>query len=114
MRRVSVSAKGLTAMLGKRLYSESDPYKKPRPGVVPGWNAAGLVIAAVRKAGDSSPQKVRDALEQLTGHQALQGPIDMDRKTHRAAVLPVAGMRIVNDACVTVEARFLYKPEKAP
>jgi branched-chain amino acid transport system substrate-binding protein len=88
--------------------------EKPRPGVVPGWNAAGLVIAAVRKAGDSSPQKVRDALEQLTGHQALQGPIDMDRKTHRAVVLPVAVMRIVNDAYVTVEARFLYKPAKAP
>jgi ABC-type branched-subunit amino acid transport system substrate-binding protein len=82
--------------------------------VVPGWDAAGLVIAAVRKAGNSSPQKVRDALEQLTVHQALQGPIDMDRTTHKAAFLPVAIMRIIGDAYVTVDPRFTYKPVKAP
>ena len=88
--------------------------EKPRPAVVPGWDAAGLVIAAVRKAGNSSPQKVRDALEQLTVHQALQGPIDMDRTTHKAAFLPVAIMRIIGDAYVTVDPRFTYKPVKAP
>jgi branched-chain amino acid transport system substrate-binding protein len=88
--------------------------EKPRPAVISGWDAAGLVIAAVRKAGDSNPQKVRDALEQLTAYPALQGPLDMDRKTHRPVVLPVAIMRIMKDTYVTVEPRYVYKPAKAP
>jgi branched-chain amino acid transport system substrate-binding protein len=82
--------------------------------VVPGWDAAGLVIAAVRKAGTSDPQKVRDALEQLTAYQALQGPLDMDKKTHKPVSVPVAIMRIVNDAYMTAEQRYVYKPPKAP
>ena len=81
----------------------------PRPAVVPGWDAAGLIIAAVRKAGTSSPQKVRDALEQTTAFQALQGTLDMDRKTHRPALLPVAIMRIMGGAYVTVEPRYVHQ-----
>ena len=84
--------------------------EKPRPGVVPGWDAAGLIIAAVRKAGTSAPPKVRDAIEQTTAFKALQGPLDMDRKTHRPAALPVAIMRIVRGQYLTAEARCLYKP----
>ena len=86
----------------------------PRPAVVPGWDAAGLIIAAVRKAGTARPQDVRDALEQLSAFRALQGPFDMDRKTHKPAFLPVAIMRIVSGAYVTADPRYLYKPPRAP
>jgi branched-chain amino acid transport system substrate-binding protein len=88
--------------------------EKPGPAVVPGWDAAGLVIAAVRKAGTSDPQKVRDAMEQLTAYQALQGPLDMDKRTHRPVSVPVAIMRIVGDGYMTAEQRYVYKPPKAP
>jgi branched-chain amino acid transport system substrate-binding protein len=88
--------------------------EKPRPATVPGWDAAGLIIAAVRKAGTSTPARVRDALEQMTAFQALQGQVDMDRKTHRPAALAVAVMRIVAGAYVTAEARYVYKPPRAP
>lgn len=87
--------------------------EKPRPGVVPGWDAAGLIIAAVRKAGSSSPPKVRDAIEQMTAFKALQGPLDMDRKTHRPVFVPVAIMHIVGGACLTAEPRYLHKPARA-
>jgi ABC-type branched-subunit amino acid transport system substrate-binding protein len=70
-------------------------------------------MVAVRRAGSSSPQKVRDALEQMKGFEALQGPFDMDKKTHRPAFLPVAIMRIVGGAYVTAEPRYLYKPPRA-
>src|SRR5208337_3353553 len=87
--------------------------EKPRPSVVPGWDAVGLIIAAVQKAGTSNPQNVRDALEQLTSFRALQGIFDMDMKTHKPAVLPVAIMRIVGGAYVTADPRYVYKPPRA-
>ena len=42
-RKVSVSLKNLNDYVGKRLFSESDPYKKPRVGVVTGlaWTSMG-------------------------------------------------------------------------
>jgi len=86
--------------------------EKPRPGVVPGWDAAGLIIAAVRKAGSSSPPKVRDAIEQMTAFRALQGPFDMDRKTHRPVSLPIAIMHIVGGAYQTAEARYRRIPAR--
>lgn len=88
--------------------------EKPRPAVVPGWDAAGLIIAAVRKAGTTSAPNVRDALEELTGFRALQGSFDMDRKAHKPAFLPVAIMRIMDGAYVTAEPRYVYKPPRAP
>ncbi len=41
--RVDVTLKGVVELLGKRLFSETDPYKKPRVGVVMGlaWTAMG-------------------------------------------------------------------------
>jgi branched-chain amino acid transport system substrate-binding protein len=87
--------------------------EKPRPGVVPGWDAAGLIIAAVQKAGTSAPQKVRHALEQITAFKALQGPLDMDRKTHRRAAPTVAIMRIVRGEYLTADPRYLFKPARA-
>jgi ATP-dependent Lon protease len=43
MQRVEVSLKTLVGLLGKRLFSEVDPYKRPRVGVVMGlaWTAMG-------------------------------------------------------------------------
>jgi ATP-dependent Lon protease len=42
-RRVDVSVKGIVDLLGKRLFSEADPFKKPRVGVVMGlaWTSMG-------------------------------------------------------------------------
>jgi ATP-dependent Lon protease len=42
-KKVTVGLKDINAFLGKRLYSESDPYKKPRVGVVMGlaWTSLG-------------------------------------------------------------------------
>jgi branched-chain amino acid transport system substrate-binding protein len=79
---------------------------EPRPAVVPGWDAAALVVEGVRRAGSSDPQKVRDALEQVSRFPSLRGPAEMDRKTHRLSGQPVAIMRVTGGRSVTVEARF--------
>ncbi len=52
-KHVVVGAGGLHELLGKRIYSESDPYKKPRAGVVMGlaWTSLGgstLYVEATR------------------------------------------------------------------
>ncbi len=86
--------------------------EKPRPAVVPGWDAVGLIAAAVRKAGSSSPQKVRDALDTLIRFKALQGQVDMDRDTHRLSFPLVAVMRIASGGYRTVEPRFSLRPER--
>jgi len=86
----------------------------PRPAVVPGWDAVGLIMAAVAKAGTSAPTEVSDALQQLTSFRALQGTFEMDRKMHRPAFFPVAIMRIVGGAYVTADPRYVYKPPRAP
>jgi branched-chain amino acid transport system substrate-binding protein len=88
--------------------------EKPRPAAVPGWDAAGLIIAAIRKAGTANPARVRDALEQTTAYPVLQGQLDMDRKTHRPAAPSVAVMRIAGGEYQTAEARYVYKPPRAP
>ena len=88
--------------------------ERPRPAMVAGWDAAALVIAAVRKAGSASPSKVRDAMELLSGAPVFQGELTMDRKTHRPASPTVAIMRIVGDSYVTAEPRYADKPSKAP
>ncbi len=85
---------------------------EPRPAAVPGWDAIGLIAAAVRKAGSSNPQKVRDALEQTLGYKGLTGQIDMDRKTHKPLQLPVAIMRIVSGAYMSVQTRYIPGPTK--
>ncbi len=53
--RVVIKLKDLKTYLGQRLFSESDPFKKPRPGVVMGlaWTSMGgstLYIEAIRVA----------------------------------------------------------------
>jgi branched-chain amino acid transport system substrate-binding protein len=79
----------------------------PRPAVVPGWDAAALIVAAVRRAGSANPQKVHDAMEQMNRFSSLRGQLGMDRKTHRLAGHPVAVMKIAGGRFVTVEARYV-------
>jgi branched-chain amino acid transport system substrate-binding protein len=86
----------------------------PRPEVLPGYEAVGLVLAAVRKAGTANPQKVRDALEQTTGYKGLLSTFEMDRKTHRPVDPPIAVMRIMARRYMTLEARFSTKSGKSP
>ncbi len=84
----------------------------PRPAVVPGWDAVGLVAAAVRRAGSSNPQRVRDALEQTVGFKGLTGQIDMDKKTHKPQSVSVAIMRIASGAYTSVETRYVSRNGK--
>jgi branched-chain amino acid transport system substrate-binding protein len=78
-----------------------------RPLAAAAWDAVGLILAAVRKAGSSLPLRVRDALEQTAGFRAVTGPVDMDRKTHRMSPLPVAIMRFTDGLAVTVDPHYL-------
>jgi branched-chain amino acid transport system substrate-binding protein len=78
----------------------------PRPAMVPGWEAVGMVVAAVRKAGSTNPQKVRDSLEQMKGYKGFTAAVDMDRKTHRLAAPTIAIMRILSGAYVTENAHY--------
>jgi branched-chain amino acid transport system substrate-binding protein len=86
--------------------------ENPGLAVVPGWDAAGLIIAAVRKAGSSNPQKVRTALEQTLGFKCLTAQIDMGKKTHKPLMLPIAIMRIISGAYLTAEPRYIPKPAR--
>jgi branched-chain amino acid transport system substrate-binding protein len=81
-----------------------------RPAAAAGWDAVGLILAAVRKAGTSNPDRVRDALEQTGGLKILAGTLDMDRRTHRPAFPPVAIMRIVGRDYRTENPRYVYRP----
>jgi branched-chain amino acid transport system substrate-binding protein len=83
-----------------------------RPAAVPAWDAAGLIIAALRKAGTDGPQRVRDALEQTAGYKAAVAQIDMDKKTHRLGGVTVAVMHIVSGRYQTVDPRYAPKPIK--
>jgi branched-chain amino acid transport system substrate-binding protein len=85
----------------------------PRSGVLPGYEAVGLVLAAVGKAGGLDPQRIRDALEQTTGYRGLTSPFDMDRKSHRAVDPAVAVIRIMNGRYTTLESRFVSRPQKS-
>ncbi len=84
-----------------------------RPAAAAAWDAVGVVLAAVRKAGTSSPSSVRDALEQASGFKVLQGTLDMDRKTHRPLLPAVAIMRILDGTYRTENPRYVYKPPRA-
>jgi len=84
-----------------------------RPAAAAGWDAVGLILGAVRKAGTSNPARVRDALEQTGGFKILLGTLDMDRKTHRPAFPPVAIMRIVGKEYRTEDPRYVYRPSPA-
>jgi branched-chain amino acid transport system substrate-binding protein len=77
-----------------------------RPLAAWGWDAVGLVLAAVRRAGSSNALRVRDALEQTTGFRAVAAMVDMDRKSHRLSPLPVAVMTLRAGLFTTLVPRF--------
>jgi branched-chain amino acid transport system substrate-binding protein len=81
----------------------------PRPSMVPGWDAVGFIVAAVRRAGSTDPHKVRDALEQMKAYKGLTGPVEMGRKTHKPSVPTMAVMRILQGAYATAEPRYTGK-----
>jgi branched-chain amino acid transport system substrate-binding protein len=81
--------------------------EEARPFTAWGYDAAGLILAAVRKAGSSAPASVRDALERMSGFRAFGGLVDMDRRTHRLSPLPVAIMQAEAGAVSAAEPRFL-------
>ena len=82
----------------------------PRPAAMTAWDAIGVVVAAVRKAGTSDPVRIRDALEQAASFPMLQGPLDMDRRTHRPAFPFVAIMQVSGTGYRTVEPRYEHRP----
>ena len=82
----------------------------PGPAAAAGWDAVGVVVAAVRKAGTSDPLKVRDALEQATAVKTLMGELDMDRRTHRPLFPSVAIMQVTGGSYRTVDARYVHRP----
>jgi branched-chain amino acid transport system substrate-binding protein len=81
-----------------------------RPAAAAGWDAVGVILAAVRKAGTSEPGRVRDALERSSGVKVLLGTLEMDRRTHRPVYPPVAIMRISGKEYRTEDPRYLYRP----
>jgi branched-chain amino acid transport system substrate-binding protein len=72
-----------------------------------GWDAVGLVLAAVRKAGSSVPTRVRDALELTKGYRLLQGSADMGRVTHRLSPLPVAVIKVTGSVPAALDPRWI-------
>jgi branched-chain amino acid transport system substrate-binding protein len=103
---VSPDDPGLTE-LGDRLlarYAET-----PRPSMVPGWDAMGFIVAAVKKAGSTDPRKVRDALEQMRAYKGFTGLIEMGRKTHKPSLPAMAIMRMQKGAYTTVEQHYAGK-----
>lgn len=89
---------------------EAEFGEKPRSAVLSGWDAAGLIAAAVLSAGSSDPVQVASALERTRGYEAALGTIDIDPKTHRAGGLSVAIMRIRDGTYLTEEPRFPVLP----
>ena len=77
-----------------------------RPLAAWGWDAVGLVLAAVRRAGSSNALRVRDALEQITGFQAVAAQVDMERRSHQLSPLPVAIMTVRSGVFATLDPRY--------
>ncbi len=84
----------------------------PRPGAIAGWDAVGVIEAAVRKAGTSDPARIRDALEQAAAFRILQGQLDMDRRTHRPSFPFAAIMQVAGATYRTIDPRYVHRPPR--
>jgi branched-chain amino acid transport system substrate-binding protein len=84
----------------------------PRLAAIAGWDAVGVIEAAVRKAGTSDPARIRDALEQAAAFRILQGQLDMDRRTHRPSFPFAAIMQVAGNSYRTIEARYVHRPPR--
>ena len=84
------------------------------PSAAAAWDAVGVILAAVRKAGTSDPVRVRDALEQAKGFKVLLGTLDMDPRTHRPLAPVVAIMRILDGAYRTEDPRYVLRAPPSP
>jgi branched-chain amino acid transport system substrate-binding protein len=91
-----------------------DAYKaewgeEPRLHSFSGYDDMGFLLAAIKAAKSTDPEKVRDAMESTRKFEGIIGTINIDPKTHRPVGLPMAILRFVGDQIETVEFKYVPK-----
>jgi branched-chain amino acid transport system substrate-binding protein len=91
-----------------------DAYKaewgeEPRLHSFSGYDDMGFLLAAIKAAKSTDPEKVRDAMEATRKFEGIIGTINIDPKTHRPVGLPMAILRFVGDRIETVEFKYVPK-----
>ena len=77
----------------REAYSRAYPNKKPDAFTALGYDAARLLMAAIKSAGSTEPDAVRDALARTTGFEGVTGTISY-RNGSRIPVKPVSIIRV--------------------
>jgi len=88
---------------------EAEWGQEPRLHSFSGYDDMGFILAAIKAAGSTDPEKVRDAMEATRKFEGIIGTINIDPATHRPVGLPMAVLRFVGDRIETVEFKYLPK-----
>jgi branched-chain amino acid transport system substrate-binding protein len=83
--------------------------EEPRLHSFSGYDDVGFMIEAVRKAGSTDPQKVRDAMEATRKFQGTIGTINIDPATHRPVGLPMSILYFDGAQIKTAELKYVPK-----
>jgi len=83
--------------------------EEPRLHSFSGYDDMGFLLAAIKAAKSTEPEKVRDAMEATRKFEGIIGTISIDPATHRPVGLPMAVLRFVGDKIETVEYKYVPK-----
>jgi len=83
--------------------------EEPRLHSFSGYDDVGLMLDAIKRAGSTDPQKVRDALEATKGYKGVVTTITIDPKTHRAVDIPMSILKFDGAKIKTVEFSYRAK-----
>jgi branched-chain amino acid transport system substrate-binding protein len=81
--------------------------EEPRLHSFSGWDDMGFILEAIKKAGSTDPQKVRDAMEATRKFEGIIGTINIDPKTHRPVGLPMSVLHFKGDKIETIELKYM-------
>jgi branched-chain amino acid transport system substrate-binding protein len=83
--------------------------EEPRLHSFSGYDDVGFMIEAVRKAGSTDPQKVRDAMEATRQFAGTIGTINIDPATHRPVGLAMSILYFDGAQIKTAELKYVPK-----
>jgi branched-chain amino acid transport system substrate-binding protein len=72
-----------------------------------GYDDVGFIIDAIRRAGSTDPEAIRDAMKATDSFDGILGTIDIDPETHRPIDLPLAILYYDGAEIKTAEVRYV-------
>lgn len=83
--------------------------EEPRLHSFSGWDDIGFILEAIKKAGSTDPDKVRDAMEGTRKFEGIIGTINIDPNTHRPVGLPMSVLYFEGDQIGTAALKYIPK-----